>query len=88
MKVDAPQTEAATLLVDIEELARLLAVSVSTAFRMKAAGKLPGPLSLSRGCVRWRRDTIERWLSESEAQGRLLDRKTWDALQTTNGRTA
>ena len=87
MKLDAPHADAVTLLVDADGLARLMAVSVSTVFRMKAAGKLPGSMSLSRGCVRWRRETIERWLTESEAQGRLLDRKTWDALQTTNDRT-
>lgn len=75
-----------SLLVDARELARLLAVSQATLFRMKAAGKLPRELALSRACVRWRRSTIERWLAASEREGRLLDRQTWQSLETTNGR--
>lgn len=77
-----------SLLVDARELARLLAVSPATLFRMKAAGKVgPRELALSRGCIRWRRDSVERWLAASEREGRLLDRKTWQTLdENTNGR--
>ncbi|MDA0591538.1 MAG: hypothetical protein O2820_06220 [Planctomycetota bacterium] len=78
-----------SLLIDARELARLLSVSLATCHRMKAAGKLPRELALSRGCVRWRRETVERWLVASEREGRLLDRKTWLSLDpTTNGRTS
>jgi predicted DNA-binding transcriptional regulator AlpA len=77
-----------SLLIDARELARLLSVSAATLHRMKAAGKIgPRSLALSRGCVRWRRETVERWIAASEAEGRLLDRKTWEALaENTNGR--
>jgi predicted DNA-binding transcriptional regulator AlpA len=85
-----PADEAAdSLLIDARELARLLSVSLATLHRMKSAGKLPRELALSRGCVRWRRETVELWLSASEREGRLLDRKTWKALsENTNGRPA
>lgn len=86
----APPVEATdSLLIDARELARLLSVSLATLHRMKAAGKLPRELALSRGSVRWRRETVERWLSASEREGRLLDRQTWLSLeQTTNGRAS
>lgn len=84
-----PVEAADSLLIDARELARLLSVSLATLHRMKAAGKLPRELALSRGCVRWRRATVERWLVASEREGRLLDRKTWASLDpTTNGRTS
>lgn len=69
-----------TLLIGADELAGLLSVSIATLYRMKSAGKLPRPIPLSRGCVRWRRATIEAWLSECESAGRLLDRREWEAL--------
>jgi len=89
-KPEAAGEASNSLLIDARELARLLSVSLATLHRMKSAGKIgPRELALSRGCVRWRRETVERWLSASEAEGRLLDRKTWKALtETTNGRPA
>lgn len=67
------------LLVDAEELARLLAVSVATLHRMKSAGKI-GPRPLRLGArVLWRRATVEAWLVASEAAGALLPRERWDA---------
>lgn len=69
-----------SLLIDATALAGLLSVSEATLYRMLAAGKIPAPLRLSRGCVRWNRETIERWLAASEAQGRLIDRASWETL--------
>ena len=70
----------ASLLIDAPAFAELLSVSPATLYRMLSAGKLPAPLRLSRGCVRWHRGTVESWLAASEAQGRLLDRQTWETL--------
>lgn len=76
-----------SLLIDAPALAGLLSVSEATLYRMLAAGKVPAPLRLSRGCVRWHRETVERWLALSEAQGRLIDRATWETLsQNANGK--
>jgi prophage regulatory protein len=72
--------ETPSLLIDAPALAGLLSVSEATLYRMLAAGKIPAPLRLSRGCVRWHRETVERWLAASEAQGRLIDRTSWETL--------
>lgn len=75
------------LLIDAPALAGLLSVSEATLYRMLAGGKIPAPLRLSRGCVRWHRETVERWLAASEAQGRLIDRASWETLcANTNGK--
>ena len=50
------------LLIDRRELARLMSVEVATLDRMRAAGRIPQPLMLSPGCVRWRLDDVRRWL--------------------------
>jgi excisionase family DNA binding protein len=76
-----------SLLIDAPAFAALLSVSPATLYRMLSAGKLPGPIRLSRGCVRWHRETVEHWLRASEAQGRLIDRATWETLcANTNGK--
>ena len=76
-----------SLLIDATTLAALLSVSEATLYRMLAGGKIPAPLRLSRGCVRWHRETVERWLAASEAQGRLIDRASWETLcANTNGK--
>jgi predicted DNA-binding transcriptional regulator AlpA len=48
------------LLLTARDLARDLAVSLSTIWRMDAAGKLPKSVRVS-GSVRWRRNEIIRW---------------------------
>lgn len=76
-----------SLLIDAPTLAALLSVSEATLYRMLAGGKIPSPLRLSRGCVRWSRTTVERWLAASEANGRLSDRSSWETLcANTNGK--
>ena len=85
----AESTTSDSLLIDARELARLMAVSLATLHRMKSAGKIgPRPLALSRGCVRWRRESVVRWLAACEFEGRLLNRTTWQSIseENTNGR--
>ena len=49
-------------LMNAVQLAKFLSVSERTLYRLKSAGKLPKPLQLG-GSVRWRRDTIQRWIA-------------------------
>lgn len=55
--------EKARPLMTIKELAELLGVSVSTIIRWSDAGEIPAPMTIG-GSVRWKRATIEAWLSE------------------------
>lgn len=65
MKPPTAKTEPSPLpaLVDARELARMLSVSLATIRRMDAGGRLPKPLHLSAGCVRWRTREIELWIA-------------------------
>jgi predicted DNA-binding transcriptional regulator AlpA len=58
----SPATAVEPLLIDRRELARLLSVGVATLDRMRAAGRIPPPLTFSSGCVRWRLDEVRAWL--------------------------
>jgi predicted DNA-binding transcriptional regulator AlpA len=64
------------ILVDARRAAALLGVGLRTLRAMDAAGKLPAPVRLSPGCVRWRLAELREW---SEAG--CPDRKTWAALR-------
>lgn len=60
-----PITDASTagpLLIDGRRFAELLGVSMATFHRMKAAGKLPRQIELSRGCHRWRLAEVRDWI--------------------------
>lgn len=48
---------ASAVLVNANELAKMLSVSVRHLWRMKAMGKLPKPVNIG-GCVRWRLEEI------------------------------
>jgi predicted DNA-binding transcriptional regulator AlpA len=50
------------LLVDLRELARLLARSEASLLRDVAAGRLPDPVRIGRS-TRWRRTEIEAWIA-------------------------
>ena len=52
-----------SILIDVRELAAMLAISVPTAWRMRESGRLPEPLRLTAQCVRWRRTDINSWLA-------------------------
>jgi predicted DNA-binding transcriptional regulator AlpA len=51
-----------SMLIDARRLAELLDVSKATFDRMKAAGKLPRHIELSRGCHRWRLSEVRDWI--------------------------
>jgi predicted DNA-binding transcriptional regulator AlpA len=50
------------MLIAAKRFAELMAVSLATFNRMKAAGKLPRPIELSRGCHRWRLAEVRAWI--------------------------
>ena len=51
-----------SLLLTIDEVARLLTVSVRSVCRMHSAGWMPKAIELL-GCTRWRRRDIETWVA-------------------------
>jgi prophage regulatory protein len=55
------QTEGRELL-SVKEVASRLSVGPRTVWRWAAQGKLPRPLRLSKGCVRWWSTDVDRFL--------------------------
>lgn len=72
--VDSMDT--APLLVDAQQLAQLLSLGLRTIRAMDAAGKLPAPIRLSPGCVRWRTADVREWV-----QAGCPERSEWDSRQ-------
>lgn len=58
---DTSESVVDPLLVDVKELARLLACSVRSAWRLRSSGKLPSPVRVGRS-VRWSLHTIRSWI--------------------------
>ena len=50
-------------LLDVQEVASLLAVSERTVYRLADRGKMPPPVRLG-ALVRWSRAGIENWIAE------------------------
>ena len=65
------------ILVDARRAAAMLGVGLRTLRTMDAAGRLPAPVRLSPGCVRWRLAELRDW-TEAGAP----DRATWEARKT------
>jgi len=55
------------LLLTADEVAALLGVDPQTVRRRAARGEMPKPIRLGRRSVRWRRETIERWIADVDA---------------------
>jgi predicted DNA-binding transcriptional regulator AlpA len=51
------------LLINAEELARLLNTSERSIWRYVSAGDIPKPVRLGRGTVRWRYEEIREWIA-------------------------
>jgi predicted DNA-binding transcriptional regulator AlpA len=51
------------LLVTREQLAELLTISLATLDRLRDTGKIPAPLALTRGCLRWSLVEIRCWIA-------------------------
>jgi predicted DNA-binding transcriptional regulator AlpA len=64
------------LLVDARRAAQLLGVGLRTLRAMDAAGRLPAPVRLSPGCVRWRLAELRDW-----TEAGCPDRATWACIR-------
>jgi prophage regulatory protein len=62
------------MLISARDLAALLGVGLRTLRAMDVSGRIPAPLRLSPGCVRWRYAEIHDWIAVGAP-----DRKTWEA---------
>jgi excisionase family DNA binding protein len=61
------KTAVENVLLSTDEVAKMLAICKRTLFRLVAVGEFPKPIRLG-AAMRWRRETIERFLSEQESQ--------------------
>lgn len=53
------------MMLTIQEVAKALAVSVMTIYRMMRRGEFPRPLKIGK-CSRWKQETVDAWLNEKE----------------------
>ena len=67
------EAEAASLLVDANQVAELLDVSIRHVRRLHAAGRLPKHVLLGSS-VRWVRSTVEAWTEDG-----CPDPRIWEA---------
>jgi excisionase family DNA binding protein len=49
------------LLITVDQVAKLLSVSIRTVWRLKSAGKLPKPVEVG-GSVRWNIEAVKQWI--------------------------
>ena len=49
-------------LLTVSEVARLLAISVRTVWRLRDTGELPQPVRVSRNLLRWRLSEIDAYM--------------------------
>jgi excisionase family DNA binding protein len=75
------QEQSTNRLVTLKELEQLLQVSEATLHRLRSKGQI-GPLPVRVGrLVRFSRAEVLAWLGSRQADGRLPDAKTWQALR-------
>jgi len=80
MRVNDSSTDAATNikanlrsdLITADELARRLAISKRSLWRLRSAGCLPPPVRLG-GAVRWRLEEIKKWIADGCPAPRARD---------------
>jgi prophage regulatory protein len=63
------------IVLNAEQVAQTLGVSVRTIRRLDCAGKLPKPVRIG-GAVRWRRDELEAWVAAD-----CPDREKWEPMR-------
>jgi excisionase family DNA binding protein len=61
------------LLVNASEVARMLSVSKTTLWRLRASGRLPRPVRIG-GSIRWRIAEIRTWIEQGGSDLRELTR--------------
>lgn len=55
-------TNNASALIGVPEVAEMLGIAERTVRRLKDTGRTPKPITLGRRLLRWRREEIERWI--------------------------
>lgn len=73
---ELPSLREPALLLPARQAAALCGVSTATWWRWDASGRIPAPVRLSAGCVRWRRAELAEWTAAG-----CPERKTWVAIQ-------
>jgi predicted DNA-binding transcriptional regulator AlpA len=72
-------------LLTADQAAAMLSIHVSTLYKLKSGGRLPEPVRLSRGIVRWRAQELREWVAAG-----CPGRREWEARRTAanaSGRT-
>ena len=59
----APNAKNDPLMLRVEDVAAMLAISTRQVFRLADSGKMPRPLKLG-GAVRWRKGDLETWIEK------------------------
>lgn len=59
-------------LLNVDEVAKFLTVSVRTIHRLKDAGRMPMPLRIG-GCLRWELSVLEAWVADGAPNLRQLN---------------
>jgi predicted DNA-binding transcriptional regulator AlpA len=76
------RAELEPLLVDADQSAALCGVHTATWYRWVSAKRVPAPIRLSRGVVRWRVEELKEWILAG-----CPGRREWEARRSTaNGR--
>ena len=64
-----------TLLMSIDEVSRLLRISIRTIWRLDASGRFPQPIRLGR-TIRWNREELVRWVDAG-----CPPRREWELIR-------
>lgn len=73
---DPPAESAGPILVSAAQVAAMLGIGLRTVRTWDASGRLPTPVRLSDGCVRWRVAELRDW-----ADAGCPDRVTWQRMR-------
>lgn len=73
---EPPAVGLSPILVDARRAAALLGIGLRTLRSMDSSGRLPEPVRLSPGCIRWRLAELREW-----AAAGCPDRSAWSAIK-------
>ena len=60
------------VLLTRQQVEKMLGIRRSTIYKLMRQGKLPEPIKISSGCVRWRKAELEDWInSRPKAAGEV-----------------
>jgi len=59
----APNAKNDPLMLKVEDVATMLAISTRQVFRLSDSGRMPRPLKLG-GSVRWRKGDVQAWIEK------------------------